>query len=373
MALIPTLDFQASRPLRTALSRIVRDWAPRSVTLDGQLLGRSERCRCVIVNHADTAEYIRVHAFSPSASSQSRRRLLRTESRLESSWVPQGYDVAIAAVPQAAGAVTEDGVYYGQEFVRQVIDTRGSWDDICARLHSTKRKVVRSVAATPDLAVSVSRDPADVIHFYHALHVPHIARTYGSLADIDSLADIEEVMARGGFLLRVHVGPELVSAALCLTHDSTLVIRRIGVAEGGDHLVKKGARSALYYAMLRHAHENTLTTIDRMMSIASLTDGVYDAKRAWGAAVLPDEEATLRLCFSFAGQPREVAAFLATYQPIVTWDGGLAALVGVPDAAEVDDRLRNELISRYHAPGLAHLLVFTGVDRTPVDVELPAS
>jgi hypothetical protein len=245
--------------------------------------------------------------------------------------------------------------YRGDICVRQVIDLTGTREEIRRNFHKTKRQISNSILSKGRLACRISRDPEDFRRFYREMFVPLIRKRYGG-EGIEPYEDMERHL-RDGFLLLVSHEGETVSGALCVVKGKTLVFRRTGVLGGDEKHIKAGAQNALYLFMISHAKELGLEALDTMNSVALLNDGVYKAKREWGAGVRADTESDTSVHFLIPEPTEAVSGFFEKNPLLVDGAGGLRGLVGLhwdgdPGALEDCGRL-------HLADGMSGLVIMT--------------
>ncbi len=304
----------------------------------------------------------------PSATVSSERHLLlvRLPGIVRSN--PLGVDLVCAVLPSAYGALFGGTPFYrGRQEVRQLITTKGSWEDLRKGFSKKRRQISNDFEAKNGLTYRISRDPTDLDLFYHRMYVPHAKRRYGELADIDSYAHVRAAFS-GGLLLFVLSEGRPVAGALSILAGDTLTFRRTGVLDGDETHVKVGAQTALYYFQLRYAVEHGLSTLDTMKSAPFLNDGVFRHKADWGARAIPDEEA-VRSVFLFPLAPQPKLARFFELNPMIVDDGPrLSAVVGDTTEAEPGPSAAS-VAQRYQTAGLSSLELHTPAARQVLRLE----
>lgn len=340
----------------------------RAVSVEGTLKGTDQPFRCLFVGNGSLMEYLAPKIFAERPHTMRSQRI----------WIPslkkyiqnrqEGLDLCIAVIPLQYEPMFK-GLYdfRGQEYVRQIIDTSGSWEEIRGRFSKKKRQISNSLTSKSGLDYRISNDPADFDLFYHRMFVPHIRRQYGDLSYIEPYGEMRAFFLNG-LLLLVVKGDQVVAGALCLIKDGALIFRRTGVLDGEEGYIKEGAQTALYYFNLLFAKERSLQKVDTMKSRSFVTDGVYRHKSEWGAGVYPDDEADSWVYFFNFGSPERVALFFDRNPVIVDTSTGLKAVVGLENGSELSPGVERDLTNRFYAPGLEGLILLTPKSTTPIEI-----
>ena len=266
-----------------------------------------------------------------------------------------GFDLCVAVLPKLYdNLIGPLANYRGQEEVRQVIDTSGTWEEVRARFSKKKRQLTNNFGERYGLTYRISHDEADFDFFYHRMHVPHIRRRYGDLSEMDSHTSMLEHF-RKGFVLFVLRQGEPVAGALSLVEGDSILFRRSGVLDGDESIVKGGAQTALYYFQLRHAVDSGYKSVDTMKSAPFLNDGVFCHKADWGAQALRDDEAQ-QTVFYFVPEPDvRTVRFFEINPAVVCEDDGLRGVAGDPSTqADVVTASPQPLAKRFQVSGLNH-------------------
>jgi hypothetical protein len=205
------------------------------------------------------------------------------------------------------------------------------------------------------LAVTVTREPADLDRFYRELYVPQAVCRFGARAHLDPEEGLMRLVARRGALLLVERRGRLAGGALVYsprTEASVLMWAKLGLAHA-DTLSASDrgeATAALELAVVGHALATGHTGIDLGLCSASLEDGVLIHKLRLGADLSPapgSPRLALALAPAAAPEVARVAPFVAVR------DGRLVAVVGYgpagapPEPAHFAAWLRDRLF-----PGL---------------------
>lgn len=327
--------------------------------VDGCLKGSTEPFRCLFVDNTPFGEYVKGRMYEPAPRELEKRRILIPALKRLLRQKPSAFDLCLAVLPKPYDRLFR-GLYDYRttDGVRQVIDTSGTWDGMRTLFAKKKRQISNGFEEKFGLGCRISRDPQDFEHFYHRMFVPHIVRRYGELASIDAYGEMRKFFERG-LLVLVTKREVAVAGALSLIEDGVLRFRRTGVLDGDENIVEGGAQTALYYFQLRYANANGLRAVDTMISAPFLNDGVFRHKKEWGAAVLPDDDASTWVYLFNAHPSGSIARFFENNPMIVHGRGGLEGVVGAPGADHDADAAIETLVRRYRADGLQGFRVVT--------------
>lgn len=356
--------------LKQAVYPLTRQLVARSWVAEGALGGAGDRVRVLFVHNCLFNQSLQRRTLPDGVvSSQQHLLLLRLPGIVRRN--PFGVDLVCAVVPRAYDRLFRDiPCYRTREEVRQVITTKGTWEDLRKGFSKKRRQISNDFEAKNGLTHRISEDPADFDLFYHRMYVPHVRRRYGDLAEIDSYADMKAAFSRG-MLLLVLSGGTAVAGALSVPAGDALMFRRTGVLDGDESYVKVGAQTALYYFQLRYAVEHGLASLDTMKSAPFLNDGVFRHKADWGARAIRDEEA-VRSVLLFPLGPQDRMARFFELNPTILDDGvGLRAAVGDTTA----DRSGARTIAQYPMAGIGRveLLHPSGSETVTLDPPVAAA
>jgi hypothetical protein len=349
---------RARRALYPAVSRVVA----RATLVEGVQKGSDERFTCLFVDNSSFCDEVVGRVFlAPPRVVEKRRLLIASLTRLIAA-PPARFDLCMALLPRIYDGLFRGACdYKASEYVRQVIDTSGTWDDIRSAFGAKKRQVSNDFEEKSGLGYRISRDPADFDHFYHRMFVPHVTRRYGALATIDAYAEMRTHFRRGLLVFVTRNGTP-VAGALSLVEDGLLRFRRTGVLNGEESLVESGAQTALYYFQLKYAALNGLKAVDTMLSRPFLNDGVFRHKKEWGAEVLPDDGSSTWLYLFNARPSAKIARFFAHNPMVVHGRDGLEGIVGAPMESSGSRPSFDALVRRYQAKGLVGYRIVTSTE-----------
>lgn len=342
-------------PLKRAVYPLSSRLIATASLVDGDLKGGRGRFRCLFVHHSMLNRDLEQRMYDGEPTVVRRRRVLIPTLRTMVERDPVDFDICVAVLPRGYERVFEGTRHFkGREEVRQVIDTRGGWDVVRQRFSKKKRQTTNDFTERFGLSYRLSKDMADFDLFYYRMHVPHIRRRYGELAQIDSYEETKKFF-RDGVLLFVTKNDEPVAGALSLVQGRSLVFRRTGVLDGDETVVRGGAQTALYYFQLKYAVDNGLSMVDTMKTAPFLNDGVFRHKAEWGARALPDHEAKKTVYWFTRGSAEGLARFFDVNPVVVDAGSRLVGIVGDPQG----DAPMAEMQRRFHTRGLHDLLVYS--------------
>jgi len=338
----------------------------RAKLLEGVLSGTDQLFRCLFVDNSNLADYIagRTYEEAPRIVRQWRAwnpSLIKTIEKKRNN-----IDMCVAVLPLEYGSRFQNAYdFKAQEWVRQVIDTSGSLEEIVGAFHQKKRQLTGKLIHKSGLTYRISNDLEDFHRFYHFMYLPLARQRYGGNSVIRPYEEMERVFKKG-FLLLVTEGDSAVSGCLCFVgKDHRLNFHSTGVLDGDESYIKKGAQLALYYFNILYAKEHGLDKVDTMKSRPFLNDGVYRTKREWGATVYPDDEPESWVYFFNLGSPEKFSLFFERNPAVVYTETGLKALVGVEKGFEPTPERKKDLIDRFYDPGLDGLLFLAPDKETP--------
>lgn len=243
--------------------------------------------------------------------------------------------------------------------VRQHIDLTGDISDIRSRCRTRYRTLFNRFSLHNPFQMRISRDEADLRHFYQRMYLPHIAQQFDDAAVIDPYEQQAEILARG-FLLIANDGEQDVAATLCHIKGDTMHYSRAGVLDGDRLHIQRGVQSALYVQMILHAKQEGLRALNLGMSYPLYEDGVFKHKRSWGAHVTPDESKHTFVCIGGAPRSRELIDFLISNPLIGLHGAGLVGHAAWEDSTESDLR---ELLRTHATPGLSGMVLVNASTR----------
>lgn len=342
----------------------------RAALVEGHLKDTGASFRCLFVGHSRFANYLMQKMYVQPLHIL-RKRII---------WIPSlkkiikkssnDFDMCVAVLPLRYEKILK-GFYEfkSQRYVRQIIDTSGSWEEISQRFNKRKRQYTNNLPLKYNLWYRISHDLNDFDFFYHSMHTSHIKKKYGDLSDIDSYEDMKTYFLKG-FVLFVTKDDQPVAGALCLIQGSTLIYRRSGFLAEDEHQFKDNIQTILYYFVLLFAKNKNLANVDTMKSSSFLNDGVYRHKREWGAAVHQDDESDSWVYFFPQKHSAKVVDFFKHNPLIIFTDSGLCGLLGWDSEMEFSSDNYEDLIKKYYAPGIDRMMLLTADMKKLMTIDL---
>lgn len=349
------LDTLAKIRLRAYLS--ASKYISRTALIQWRLEGADQPFTCLMVDNSTLTNYLLSRGHLSRARVIKRSKVFLPCLRSYFHAIRNHIDLCIAVMPKPHGRLFPDGLSFKtRESVRQVLDLDGTQESL--RRMNYRSKKVRKLIRANGFSSRISFQQKDFDFFYHQLYLPHLLKQHGPYASIDGYEDMRSYFHKG-FLMMVGMGDRTVSAQLCFVQESTLILRRMGVLEGEEDYVRKGAQSAVYYFMLQYARDNGLKRIDFMNSRPFFKDGVYIHKLRWGACLHPADESESWVHFLIPRLSPKIALFFQDNPVIIHTPQGFGALVGRSGTEEISPEEERGLKKQYRAPGLSHLLLLT--------------
>jgi hypothetical protein len=248
--------------------------------------------------------------------------------------------------------------YKCTKYVKQIIDTTGSWDEIKSKFSKKLRNKTNRFQKKYRLDYNISNSLKDFDYFYHRMHVPFIKKRYGDLALILPYDKLKNYFLKGG-LLFVMKDNVAVAGSLFKMEDKTCEAYRAGVLDGDESYIKIGVQLAYSYYQIKVAKENGMSSVNLRLSKPFLNDGVYQTKRQWGVTVLPDYDEGSWVYFFNAKPSEKIAKFFEINPLIADTDQGLIGILGIADEADVLAETINKLTRQNRASGIQGFTIIT--------------
>jgi hypothetical protein len=344
-------------PLRWARARLADLYGvhfAKYLLVRGRIDPWGTEAECLFVGNGLTPGILIRKVFASGSEVLVERRIrIRSLDTILSETSPST-DLVVAVLPSRYDPLFRRlSTFTAGKRVRQVVDISGSRFEENRKLREKSRETLRKIRKR-GYTFRVSRDNAELRHFYDRMFVPHIRKQYGELARVEDFESVQKQFAAGALILALKSDAP-VAGALVRFAGARMEYRRMGVLDADRVHVTQGAQSALFYYMLRYAKDQGFQAVDFMVSLAYLNDGVYLAKRDWGADVVAerDDDDTRLYYFNREGRDR-LAEIYARVLPIVEDERGL--LLGVLGARDDDSADRKDLVKKYGGQGIHGLL-----------------
>jgi hypothetical protein len=333
--------------------------------VEGKLKECDQSIRLLYAGDARFRSYFYDLIFDGAPAVTGRERI--SFKSLREAFARQDFDLGVALIPHRhEPALRGLYSYRGTQSVRQIVDISPSWEEITGRFSNKNVRTPRRIRQF-GLEYRVSNDAADLDTFYHQMYLPHV-RKFGAGVVVDSYADMKSWFSHGFLILVVESGRPIVGG-LCHPEAETLVFQKIGVLNGDQEHLRKGAQSAAYYFVLQHAKDRGFTQVSFMYSPAFLNDGIFSHKAGWGAVASPYEKATLSLLYFFPANNAKTVLFLSRNPVIIAGeDGTLDAVTDYCGAPEDLAAAISEMLRSYPLAGIRRLIVHSAGDRQLVEL-----
>lgn len=265
--------------------------------------------------------------------------------------------------PQLIRLLPRAGAIVLPFYVQMIVDVHGSWDDLRLRFHRHVRRGEFRLIRKFGYEYEVSDRWPDFKAFYRNMYAPTLAQRKGELASPKPKDEAGQIFKYGGVLHLVKRDGRYVAGSLAHAIDSTLHGEMMGVLHGDEQLVREGGLGAVLYAVVHWANCNGYQNVDLGGVVPRLNNGVFQAKRKWGAAVAPSPTVHKQIWIKIHRHTPAVAHFFKE-NPLITLgpDKRFHGLIVVDDPNAVCEDKQREWISRFATPGLADLRVCTVAD-----------
>lgn len=346
------------RVLKRKLYPIVSKYFSHATIVEGTLRGTECSFRCLLIDNSPYKEVLQSRMYEASP------RILRRWSIWNRSIInhirnsSEKLDMCVAILPLSYDQNLEKMCdFKSQRRVLQSLDISDSWENIRRLFHKNPIEVERKIRKH-NFSSKISNSMEDFDLFFHRMYLPLIDKQFRNSSLIDSYQRMKGIFLNG-FLLFVMEDSKAIAGGLCFIKDNVLYFEKIGVLDAGETYLKKGAQSAVYYFVIRHAKDLGLQKVDLTTSRSFLNDGVYRHKREWGAAAYPDDKSSYWMYFFNLGCSEKIFRFFERNPVIINTEEGLKGVVGIEREKELTIQDKRELSDRFYSPGLKSLLVMT--------------
>lgn len=245
-------------------------------------------------------------------------------------------------------------------WVRQSVKLPRDKDAFLRGLHRSVRGEQLRKIRKYGLSARLTRDVADIRRFYRTMLVPYVERRFGAAAVVVPEDHAVDCARRGALLQVVHENRVIAGSVLCETNGS-LQSLWTGFDTAGVKAMD-GATAALFYFLIEHAFAHGITTVDYCGSRPLLSDGVFETKRRWGAAI-HDDWSLESLLLRINRLTPAVECLLGRSPWITRQDGKLIGKIFVRDALQTRDDLdRKALKLASHGLDGLHIYALRGTD-----------
>jgi hypothetical protein len=244
-------------------------------------------------------------------------------------------------------------------WVRQAVVLPAEREAFFAGLHRSVRGEQMRKIRKNGLSGRLTRDEQEIRRFYRTMYAPHVRNRFGADATVVPETRVVKYARQGALLQVVREGQVIAGSVL---------YRRAGVVQslwsgfdGADLRALDGATAALFYHLVGFAFDHGCRVVDYCGSRPLLTDGVFETKRRWGAAV-HDDWSLETLLLQFNRFDNGVRQLLCRCPWITRHDGALVGKLLVDDLpldGETVEREERRLASG--GLGGLHLYALAGI------------
>ena len=344
--------------LKNTLRPIISRYLANATLVEGVLKGTGKPFRCLFIENSNMMEYLCTRSY------EAYPHILKKWK----TWIPflqktigkyaSFIDLCIVVLPISYDSDLEGAYNFKTpEWVSQVLDISGSWENIRKSFHKAPKKTERKIIKY-GLTYNISNDINDFKHFYYQMYLPLIEKQQADHAYIDTYEEMLPFFLKG-FLLMVMENDHAIAGGLCFQEKNSIIFRRLGVLGADENYIKKGAQSAIYYFIISFAKETGFQLVDFMWSKPFLNDGIYKHKRDWGADVYSSSESECWIFFIITRHSENVVSFFENNPVIITSKDALSGLVGLRDGKKANRDQEVFLTKQFYAGGIKNLMVLT--------------
>jgi hypothetical protein len=180
--------------------------------------------------------------------------------------------------------------FYNPIKIRQTLTIDKPLDELLESIgeREIRRDIQRNIRQVQDanFTYRFSHSIADFDHFYHAMYLPTIKDRFGEAANVTAYEGLLKYgMNKGGLLLLMLEG-QAVAGSLMYIQNRTCFMLVGGILNNDSDLVKQGVNTAFYWYGIQWAISEGARSINFGATNAWQSDGVFYAKRRWGAKVV---------------------------------------------------------------------------------------
>lgn len=342
--------------IRRTIYRFAKKIISRAHLVEGTMKGSNQLFRCLIVENSNIKSYLIPKIYEhPPVVLQKRIIWIPMLKKIIQKNTP-AFDMCIALIPKYYIAnFTNMANYRTQAYIRQKIDITSSWEETKKAFHRGPKETERKIRRY-GFTCRISHDLQDFDIFYYKMFLPLMDKQYGNSVYIDTYNQLKEYFLKG-FLLIVMDKKQPISGGLCFQEKNNIICFRVGVVDLNYR--NKGAQSAIFYFLIQYAKDHNFETVDLTLSRFLLNDGVYIAKRKWGATTSVDSSLKARVLFFIPKHTDKISSFFTTTPIIIHSDNGLEGVVGWKDNKPISKESKKHLLKHYYAPGLSGLQLLT--------------
>ena len=311
----------------------------------------------------------RVFAEPPAVERLASVSLARLPGMLEGS--DPSADLTLACVPRVLAG------WFGERYLRvpALVSFRqpvGSTLEatLAPATYNVRRDARRVVESGYDW--SFTRELGDFERFYRELYGPFIRERFGPLAVLRGSAELRRHFRHRGGVIWVRQAGRAVAGGLVREHGRELRALVEAVHPDWRHEVKPSPQFAVNIATFDVASRLGVASVDLGGTAPSLRDGVFRAKRAWGAAVRISGESHRDLLVRWPAGGAALPALLHAAPLLFEARGRLCALAATEPGRTADAAAGLELWRQLAPPGLSRLFLLGAAGAASDVVEDPS-
>ncbi len=190
-------------------------------------------------------------------------------------------DLLVGDLPWPYQKSLQGDLLQAPAWVQQRVPLADDWQSVRGRFRKSAKSDVRLIRKLA-LNCRTNRSAAAKSAFYERFYLPLIRSRHGSLAHVESEAQVQAFCERG-YLMEILRHDQVIACGL--VQEAGDQLRLLWCGEPAHAISSPGAGAALTYFALVHAFERGLAAVNLNYSRALLNDGGFRFKRKWGGAL----------------------------------------------------------------------------------------
>jgi hypothetical protein len=245
------------------------------------------------------------------------------------------------------------GFYLIPEWVKFFLPVPDSVEDLDRRMNKDLKNEMRKIRKY-SYSYEISRDSDKLNYFYHKMHVPYISSRHAYLPYIHDCSLFRRVLKKGVILFVKNNGGEYISGNVLLMRNKTVWAKWAGIKDGNPEYLRRGARAASEYFIIKWAAENKFEKIDFGLSRAFFSDGVFHYKKKWRTTLGPYSLNSMFFGLKVCRESKGVMNFLEKNPFVFCRDGRLEGFVALPGEYQNRESL-TDIQRHFMIPGITKL------------------
>lgn len=333
----------------------VFEFQVKVITLRGQMRGTDEDVTILYVGRGLNLPHITKKYFLDAKTIETTKANLLT-FRTHMKTAEANADVVFVDVGWPYnGRINKDNEYLElPDWVTMQAPIKEDWDSTVQNFRKTMRKNIKRLIRKNGYTCELTNDPEIINNFYDDFYAPFINSRHAGEVFLTSPRFIKNC-AQEGTILRV-IGPDGPVAA-GVYHKVGDVLRFVDGGMPAQYIEKPAEASiaAMYYFSMLYAFDNSCTAVNFMGTRPFPTDGLFQFKRKWGAAVT-DDFSDDSILFKPMNNSAKAAHFCELF-PFIARKGDKLEMVISARDANLDQAARNRVIADYHCDGIDHVKI----------------